>query len=509
MNENINLSNINKINLKLIKILFLGYGGVAKCVLNYFKYYFDFDITKVYLIDKFEKTFYGPVQSEIPETNKYIVKIQSENFDEYIIKKLNFSEGDLIIDLTYCSNTYYFVKRCLELGINYINTSIEDYNDNFLGTSICLQQYLIKKQFNEFKINNKIKSNVLIEFGQNPGLIQHYVIYALNKLAKLKNPNFSNTWNISELKHVITDYKIGTILMSEIDEMKKTNDVHDDTYKLFNTWSVSGFLGECLDNAELVYGKKNKFVKPQIPNYIVDNEKNLILKSIIPNNDLQYDVLFLHEIGINCTLYSISPTININGDVKYCGFDGRLIHHGEIFEFASIFGDMSPFMSYCYKINKYAEHSLIKNMNKTKYSNSFDLKLKINNSNDDFFVYDNHNTSESDKIIGYDSIGCTIFCGDKDIDAIYWCGSILSSNDSNIIDMFTPTIIQVASGVLTGISYIMEPINKLKGLILPCDLDTPYVLEKSIKLLGKFFFTQIPIEKFNKKSLQFKINKIV
>ena len=38
MNKNWNLININKINLKSIKILFLGYGAVAKCVLNYFKY---------------------------------------------------------------------------------------------------------------------------------------------------------------------------------------------------------------------------------------------------------------------------------------------------------------------------------------------------------------------------------------------------------------------------------------------------------------------------------------
>ena len=54
MNKNWNLININKINLKSIKILFLGYGAVAKCVLNYFKYYFDFDLSRVYIIDKYE-----------------------------------------------------------------------------------------------------------------------------------------------------------------------------------------------------------------------------------------------------------------------------------------------------------------------------------------------------------------------------------------------------------------------------------------------------------------------
>ena len=85
MNKNWNLININKINLKSIKILFLGYGAVAKCVLNYFKYYFDFDLSRVYIIDKYEGALYGPVQDSVPKTNKLFVKIQSENFDYYII----------------------------------------------------------------------------------------------------------------------------------------------------------------------------------------------------------------------------------------------------------------------------------------------------------------------------------------------------------------------------------------------------------------------------------------
>lgn len=510
MNKDWNISNINKINLKQTKILFLGYGGVAKCVLNYFKYFFEYDIKNIYIIDKYEKALYGPVQDKVPKSNILFVKVQCENFDYLIVEKLKFKKGDLIIDLTFASNTYYFVKRCLELDINYINTSIEDGNDDMEGSSIALQQIVITNLYKEIKSRRKISCNVLLECGQNPGLIQHYAIFALNELNKLKYPGVQDIWEIEKLKHVISDYKIGTILSSEIDFIHKTKDTFDmQSDRIYNTWSVSGLLGEGLDNAELSYGKKNKFIKPKIPKYIVDDEKSKIFDSTTEDNKISYDLLFLNDSGINCTLNSICPGLDAYGNIIYINYEGRLIHHGEMFELADKFGNISPFMSYCYKINKYADYSIRKYMGKSIYSNPADLSMKINSINKDFFVYDNYNAKPEDLIIGWDSVGCTFFCGKNKVDSIYWCGSILSSTDLNLMEMFTPTIVQVAAGVLAGISYIMEPTNINKGMLMPTDLPTPYILSKSTPLLGKFFFTEIPSREFAKSGIKFNLDKIL
>lgn len=510
MNLNSNLESIKKINLNKNKILFLGYGGVAKCVLNYFSYYFNYDIKKIHIIDKDENVLYGPIQNLISKKNILFVKICSENFDYYVINKFKFKKSDLIIDLTFSSNTYYFVKRCLELDINYINTSIEDINDNFFGSSIALQQLLIDNIHNEIKEKRKISCNVLLEFGQNPGLIQHYIIYAFNYLNKLKNNSEDDIWDINKLKHIINDYKIGTILVSEIDKMvKKKENKKDCENHICNTWSVYGLLGEGSDNTELAYGKKNKFIKPKIPNDIIDTEKINIFNEATKNFEKSYDILFLKELGINSRLNTICMGINSSGEIVSENFQGRLIHHGEMFELANALGDNSPFISYCYKINKYAEYSLKNYMNKSDNSNLLNLKLEINNINNNFIVYDNYKVKNDDKIIGWDSVGCTIYCGKKNIESIYWCGSIMSSNDLNILEMFTPTIIQVAAGVLSGISYIMEPSNKNKGKLNPMDLYTPYILSKATPLLGKFFFTEIPLKNFNKKNINFDIDKII
>jgi homospermidine synthase len=349
-----------------------------------------------------------------------------------------------------------------------------------------------------------VKCNILTEFGQNPGLIQHYILYALNNLNKIYNNNIKDDYKISTLLKVIDNYKIGTIFVSEIDNMLKKKENKAENKKdqtIYNTWSVAGLLAEGFDKTEYVCGKNNKYIKPNVPLSNMDIEKMKIVK----NND--YNVFFLKNIGMDCNINSICPILNDNDKIIFKKYDGLMIHHGEIFELAKLFGKNTPFMSYVYKINKYADKS-IKNFMKIHHSvDETDIQQWVLNNCKSFHVFDNINKKNNDKIVGHDTVGCTIYCGDNTIENIYWCGSILSEYDENVNPLFTPTIIQVAAGVLSGLSYIMEPKNKNKGLFNPCDLDTKYILDKSVPLLGKFFFTEIPINKFDKK-FNLKIKKL-
>jgi len=486
-----------KLNIKNKKVLFLGYGAVAKCVLSYFDNYFNYDIEKIYIVDKCKLSFYGPIIDKINKNNKIVLNVNVLTF-ENLIKKIGLKKGDIIIDLTFFSSTYYFIYQSLHNGFNYINTSIEDDADPLNGTSIDIQQKKIDIIYSEYLKNNKIKSNILTEFGQNPGLIQHYILYALNNLNKIHKNTTKDDYNINILSKVIDNYKIGTIFVSEIDNMYKKKESKNIQNKkdniIYNTWSVAGLLGEGFDKTELTCGKNNKYIKPIIPEKDIDRSK----MNLVKNND--YDVYFLKAIGINTIINSVCPILDDNEKIVFKKYKGKMIHHGEIFELAKLFGKNAPFMSYVYKINKYADES-IKNFvkNNDPLDVHDEMQQWILNNCKSFHVFDNINKKNNDKIVGHDSVGCTIYCGDKNIDKIFWCGSILSDYDQNVNPLFTPTIIQVAAGVLSGLSYIMEPKNKNKGLFNPCDLDTNYILEKSIPLLGKFFFTEIPINKFDKK----------
>jgi homospermidine synthase len=498
------ISNITQIDIKQKKVLFLGYGGVAKCVWNYFDYYFTYSPDNIYIAEQYKKALYGPKLNKVRKENILLENVNSNNFDE-VLTKFKFKTGDIIIDLTYFSNTYFFVNRCLHLGINYINTSIEDDADVFLGTSIDYQQFIIESIFQKFKSDRKnhIRSTVLIECGQNPGLIQHYVLYALNELNKMKNKTNRDNYSVKSLIQSIRQNKVGTILMSEIDNMffknkknktKKNREGKSKLDPICNTWSVAGLIGEGFDKCEIVYGgNDNLFIKPVLPKSLIDQHKTTLFKHAL-NSD--YQVLFLKKYGVNVFLNSICPVL-VDEHIKLQKFKGSLIHHGEIFELAKLFGKYAPFMSYVYKLNKYADQSIVEYFQKHKTDDSDDIKQWILNHYEQFCVFDNIHKTREGKIIGHDTIGCTLYCGAKTIDKIYWCGTILDTSDVLLKD-FTPTIVQVAAGVLSGLSYILEPDSKPHGVIYSTDMETPYILQKSIPLLGKVFFQEIPKDEFDK-----------
>lgn len=495
------------------KILFLGYGGVAKCVWNYFDHFFIYNTKNIFIVDKCECTIMGPKVDLIPKQNINVQEMNVYNFDDFVNKN-GFSEGDIIIDLTVMTNTYYFIHKCFMLGINYINTSIEDMSDKYLGTSIDFQQKVVHNIYNLCNKTTQIRSNILVECGQNPGLIQHYVLYALNEMNKLCKKTDVDDYEKTTLVKVIDDYKIGTIFCSEIDNIVFSHDKTeciDDLYTdkildenvIYNTWSVGGLLVESFDKTELVYrGLENNYIKPTFESSEIFEQKSTLLE----NKD--YKLLFLNEPGINNSLNSICPILKENGDIEYIEYHGNLIHHGEVFELAKYFGKKAPCMSYVYKLNKYADASVRHFMETHPFHDATELLTMIKSECNSFKVMDNINKSDDERIIGNDSIGCTIYCGEEKIERIFWCGSILSDTDKNINPDFTPTIIQVAAGLLSGLSFIMEPTNVAIGLLEPCDLTTKYILDKSIPLLGKFFFTEIPIEKFSNK-FTYSVEKII
>jgi len=208
--------------------------------------------------------------------------------------------------------------------------------------------------------------------------------------------------------------------------------------------------------------------------------------------------VFLKECGMNSFMNSICPILNKNGTHQFVKYNGNLIHHGEIFEMNHLFGKYAPFMSYVYKLNKYASESVKTYFKNNKFDNDTDITIWLLNNCNSFEVYNNIGKPLKDQIIGHDSIGCTLYCGDKSIDHIYWCGSILDTDNINVMNGFTPTIVQVAAGVLSGLSYIMEPKNSNLGLIYSSKLDTNYILQKAVPLLGRFFFQEIPRNLFDK-----------
>lgn len=479
---------MSRININNKKVLFLGYGAVGKCVWNFFDMYFTYNKNNIYAVDQFPSAFEGP---GVELLHTYVYHVSDITFD-HIMDKIGMNKGDIIIDVTYNSSTYFFIKRSIERGLHYLNTSIEDNADSFHGTSISIQQKTVAEIISHYDM---FDSAILTECGQNPGVIQHYVFHALSEMNKLLPPK----QRVSTYRDIIKKYKVGTIFCSEIDDQKH----HSKNKKPFspevitNTWSVSGFLSEALDPTELVRGRNNSFIQPVIPKDLLYTTR----MKLYPYKD-PYEVLFLKEIGLHTTLPSICPIMTPNG-IRFTSYRGKLIHHGELFDLARHFKEDTPFMSYVYKNNPYMDQSLQYFFKNHPDSNASDIIMYANQAHT-FRVLDQRDGT----ITGQDSIGATLFCGKHNMERIFWCGSIVTDNDPMIKNhpYFTPTIIQVAAGVLSGLSYLLE--HNCTGWYQSSDIKTDYMLNKCAPLLGHLFFTEIPVEQFNE-SLQIKIEKMI
>jgi len=473
---------MEKINIKSKKILFLGYGALGKGVLNYFTDYFEINRKRVVVVEKNPLSFKGP---NIDKVKKIVMTVDTTNF-ENLVEKIGLKKGDVIVDMTTGTPTYFFITICFERGFHYINTSIEDENDDMLGTSIDCQQ---KKIASIAKKYPRATSAIVTECGQNPGLVQHYVKYALYKMNKMKmekekggKPSFDK----KTLTKVIDDYKVGTILMSEMDMLEKRKtflEVKSPNPIIYNTWSVNGYLFEALDSVELAQGSENRYIKPVIK----DTQINRVMMDL--QKDKNDNVIFLESNALQTTLNSICPTLQNNKDIVFSNFRGKMIHHGEVFEMNRYFGKKAPFMSYVYQNSPYVDESITNFYKKYPNATENDLWLYVN-QNDTFHVFNGQ------ELFGHDSVGCTIFCGEKSIERIFWCGSILSSTDMYVKPEYTPTIVQVVAGVLSGLSFVLENEGKVKGWVEPSDMDTRYILEKSKPLLGRLEFLEIPVDEF-------------
>jgi homospermidine synthase len=404
------------IDLSKRNFLFLGYGAVAKCTFNHMDRYVKFDTGRVHAVDQFKTAFSGP---RVDELKQHVLHVTDANFDA-LISEIGLVPGDIILDLTYDSCSYYFIQRCLELGLNYVNTSIEDHRDKMHGTSIDCQQRQVQRVVEATAQTHPIRSNVLTECGQNPGMIQHYVFHGLREMYRLEHPEKAASLEVNaKLDHydretlirVIDDCRVGSILCSEVDDQVVDNPPPVDV--LTNTWSVSGFLTEALDRAELVRGRDNEWIQPKICPSMLHEET---MKSYEAEQSSDYEVLFMKEQGINLTLATIAPvwqnacgtarssdadiravarsasrsasldlsieaeseSVSVSpsaasaasaasasasvrtdpefssctdahgGVLRHLPFRGKMIHHGEMFELARVFGRKAPFMSYVY-----------------------------------------------------------------------------------------------------------------------------------------------------------------
>ena len=151
-----------------------------------------------------------------------------------------------------------FIEWCANKNIMYLNTGETDWSDNWYN----IFDENLKK--NELRNQLKQKSNVnkhpiVLQHGNNPGLVSHFVKAGLEYIVKKQ---FKNNKEYHELLKENRFNELAKVLdLKEIhvndNDYQEIKDKFDED-KLYSTWSVDSFFFEMLSEATAVIGTGEK-----------------------------------------------------------------------------------------------------------------------------------------------------------------------------------------------------------------------------------------------------------
>jgi len=415
-----------------MKILFIGFGAVAKCVCHVWKMVLsDISITKAVIIEPEDK-IKGEDFPEWLNYNHFKFGLTKENYIFALDKLQEHYKGfDLVIDLSVYVGGLDIIDWCQQNKILYISTAIECWidtplwqnsNDKCSPLKFCKEnienlESLEKNtlQYNQNIVSQKYSKNsttALLDMGQNPGCVSFYVKCALDLLA--------DKYDIKANSYAEKAMKLGleTIHISEYDSQITDLKANDKVF--YNTWSSIGYIEEAADMIQIGFGSH---------------------EDVVPTGIIYGEQILLPLRGMNVYAESYEP---MRGKLK-----GRLIPHSENNTLTNYlkFDKYKPSTYYVYDSSKISQESL----EITKQRN-YEIQ-------EDF-----HILMAKEIISGYDSVGALLLF--KDASRNFWYGSIVTNDYvKNINININATTIQVAAGILGGIEWMLR--NKTSGICFP------------------------------------------
>ncbi len=238
------------------RIVQFGFGAVGKSFYEKIKKEIEFNENEYFVItmDKFEFEAFVNLGGMV--ANFIIQEITKENFKEVFGKYLH--EGDLLIDFADTVGTKDILDWCAQNNIMYLNTGEADWPENWY--SIFNENLLkneIRKKHSE---NNKTnKYPIVLQHGNNPGLVSHFVKAGIEHIAKtqcrkdkeLKRLIKENQFNKAALRLGIRQIHVNDV---DLQDVKK--ELEDKA--LYSTWCIDSFFFEMLSEATINFGVHEK-----------------------------------------------------------------------------------------------------------------------------------------------------------------------------------------------------------------------------------------------------------
>jgi homospermidine synthase len=439
------------------RILFVGFGSVARCTLPILLRHLNVDPSRITILE------FDPDHAALkPWTERGIAFVQNRVTEENLGTLLgeHLSAGDLLIDLAWNIDCCEIVQWCHDHGVLYVNTSVELW-DPYAGAenkhpterTLYWRHMKLRQMVASWK---KPGATAVLEHGANPGLISHFTKHALldiasraladRKFAGAQAERIADHARAREFNNLAHELGVKVIHCSERDT--QITDRPKQVNEFVNTWSVEGFREEGTTTAEMGWGTHEKEL-PALAFEHSDGPKSQIC---------------LARMGINTLVTSWVPPDHL--------IVGMVVRHGEAFtitEKLTVWKDgkalYRPTVHYAYCPCDSAIASLYELRGR-----DYELQPRIR------ILTDDEITS------GADILGALVMGHPYQS---WWCGSDLDIEESRrLVPHQNATTMQVAISVVAACRWMLE--NPNRGMCVPDDLPHDFVLEISKPYLGRF-----------------------
>ncbi len=426
-------------------IVMIGFGSIGKGTLPLIERHFNFDRSRVVVIDPDDRD-----RALLDERGiRYVqASVTKENYRELLTPLLTNGEGQgFCVNLSVDTSSVALMEFARELDVLYIDTVVEPWTGFYFDTTLGPDErtnYALRETMLAARRRNPGGTTAVSTCGANPGMVSWFVKQALVNIARdlghdEPEPTTREGW--ASLSHRLG---VKGVHIAERDTQVAKSAKPRDVF--VNTWSVEGFLSEGMQPAELGWGTHEKWMPANAGThkagcgaaiYINQPGANTRVRSWCPTPGPQYGFLVTHNESISIADY-------------YTVRDGEKVVY-------------RPTCHYAYHPADDAVLSLHE-----LFGRAGVMQEK------------HHILSEQEIASGIDELGVLLYGHGKNA---YWYGSQLSVEETREIALYqNATGLQVSSAVLAGMVWALE--NPNAGIVEADEMDYKRCLEVQTPYLG-------------------------
>lgn len=432
------------ITKKKRRFLILGYGAVARATIPVIAKECKDRITEMVIIDMI-KVDEKEAEKFLPVKATFIQrKFEKKNYVQDVLSYIQ--DGDMVCEFFGATATLDLIKGLkTKKDIVYGNASVEFFEEDMSPDD---DQVTYTKLTLDAIAEIQPKFTVFVDCGMNPGMVTHFAIMGLKRMAQdaikrgVKDADIIKGFlDKNDLPNLCKQLQVDVVHSSDheftiVPGLEKFDD------KFVSSWCATSFIEE--------YGQRG------CASVGTHDVEDLSKEGYVRNDTF--------KIPYVCTPF---PTF-LKTASPFGPFTGRVTMHGETIEIARLFStpDHIPTVTFVYR----PSNIMLDQFKKKDWE-----KLPRT-------IYTEEN---SHPLTGRELVGATLISSRDDI-PVRWYGSVLDCQQSRDVGCTTnPTTLQVTAGYISALKYALD--HTEMGFCYPGAFPSEKIMEYAAPYLGTIF----------------------